>query len=221
MSPQTTPGKKAASAVALPYWIEEFSQLRLAVAALLAAALFGTLAVTSSAGYGAAAIAGEQLARQTRQQAYEHFSQAEQEKQDIRTYQPRFLALHNKGLVGAERRLNWLDGLRQIQERRKLLPLSYEIAPQRTVRTDGQPELGDYQLYASQMRLHLDLLHEMDLLNLFEDLKQYGFAAVQDCSIKRQAVAQNSATAATLVADCTLNWVTLSMPPAAIQKATP
>lgn len=70
------------------------------------------------------------------------------------------------------------------------------------------------------MRLQMDLLHEMDLLNLLDDLRQAGYFAVQDCSLKRHAAAAAAAgpgsggvATPTLGAECELLWLTLGSAP--------
>ena len=62
------------------------------------------------------------------------------------------------------------------------------------------------------MSLHMDLLHELDLLNFLSDLRQSGTFAVQDCTIRRTTAAAPvpGVPAPTLNADCTLNWLTLT-----------
>ena len=75
--------------------------------------------------------------------------------------------------------------------------------------------MGQYQLRGSKMQLHMDLLHEMDLLNFFDDLRQSGYFAVQDCALKRGGAASTGQTAS-LSADCSLLWLTLGDRPLAV-----
>jgi hypothetical protein len=131
------------------------------------------------------------------------------EKRDIRNFQQRFVALSQRGLVGEERRLDWLDAIRQTQEELKLPPLSYEIEPQQTVQLEAPLDLGELQLRGSRMRLHMELLHELDLFNFFQSLRERSYFAVQDCTIKRLGVVAGTPGASSLGADCTLNWITL------------
>ncbi|MES2075086.1 MAG: hypothetical protein V4462_05635 [Pseudomonadota bacterium] len=212
MNAQPVPGKKkaAAAVIALPYWLREFGQIRLAALSLAAAAGLGAALVLSTLWYRHDAADALAQAQQTRDAAYARFAHVENEKQEIRAYQPRFIALRARGMIGEENRLDWVEAVRQVQERRRLPPLSYEIDPQQPVRLEAAVGLGEYRLRASRMRLHMDLLHEMDLFNFLADLRARSFYAAQDCSLKRQAVAQNVANAPTLTADCTLNWLTLT-----------
>lgn len=214
MSPQARLSKNWPAGSALPYWIEEFGQLKVAVATMAGALALAAVLLLLTEGYRDEAVAREQLAQQARDLAYRRLARADEEKRDIRAFQPAFLALRSKGLIGAENRLNWTEQLRLIQENRKLLPLSYEIAPQQAVPPEQNLDLGAYQLHASRMQLHLDLLHEMDLFNLFADLRKNNYFTVQQCSLRRLADSGNPETGAapSLAADCTLNWLTLAAP---------
>ncbi|PHV05518.1 hypothetical protein CSQ96_20385 [Janthinobacterium sp. BJB412] len=223
MTPPLLPGQTkaaAASVIALPYWLREFGQIRLAALALAGAVGLGAAAVLATQWYRQQA--ADQLAQagRTRAAAYARLADGENEKREIRLYQPRFVTLRQRGLVGEENRLDWVEAVRQVQEQRKLLPLNYEIAPQRPVQAEPGLELGEYRLRASRMRLHMDLLHEADLFGFLDELKRRGYFAVQDCSVKRQ-VAQNVANTANLSADCAIEWLTLAPAEAAAPAPPP
>ncbi len=215
------PGKKKAkpASIAVPYWLREFALIRLAVVSCAGAIGIGVAAVFASTWYLQDATDSKRQAQQQRDAAYLRFAHVESEKQEIRTFQPQFVVLRDKGLVGEENRLNWVDQIRLIQEQRHLPPLSYEIEPQLPVRIDGRILLGGYLLRGSRMSLHMDLLHEGDLFNFLEDLRQRSYFTVQECTIKRTGGAQNVPDAPQLSADCMLNWVTL-VPEATIKAAT-
>lgn len=209
MSPVT--GKKTAAArIALPYWINEFSLIRTAVLALIGAIVLSLTGVLLSEFERKQADQQLERAQRARDAASSRYAQVDAEKRDIRNFQRRFVALSQRGLVGEERRLDWLDAIRQTQEELKLPPLSYEIEPQQTVQLEAPLDLGDLQLRGSRMRLHMELLHELDLFNFFQSLRERSYFAVQDCSIKRLGVVAGTPGASSLGADCTLNWITLN-----------
>lgn len=221
MTPNPIPGKKkkAAAAVALPYWIGEFGLIRTAALTLVAALTVSLTGVLLSELKQREAGENLEQAQRSRDAAYSRYAHVDNEKRDIRNFQPRYIELLSRGLVGDEKRLEWVDAIRQAQEQRQLAPLSYEIEPQQTVRLESALDLGDYQLQGSRMRLHMDLLHEMDLFNFFDDLRQRSYFAVQNCSIKRLGVAAGALGAPTLGADCTLNWITLAKASRALPAA--
>ncbi|NYE60472.1 hypothetical protein FHW58_001624 [Duganella sp. 1224] len=211
--------KKTAPAIALPYWITEFALIRTAFLTLVAAITISLTGVLLSELKKQDASETLETTQRARDAAASRYAQVDSEKRDIRNFQQRFVALRQRGLVGDERRLEWLDAIRQTQEQLKLAPLSYEIEPQQTVRLESPLDLGDFELRGSRMRLHMELLHELDLFNFFQTLRQRSYFAVQDCSIKRLGVVAGAAGAPTLGADCTLNWITLNTAPKAPRLA--
>jgi hypothetical protein len=206
--------------VPIPLWLREISQVRGALVTFVGTLGIATATVFATFWHMDAARTEETSAMTERDAARSRMVHAETEKSEIRLYQPQFLELRRKGLIGEERRLNWVEAIRQIQEQRRLLPLNYEIEPQQPYRLEIQMSTGDYQLRGSRMALHMDLLHELDLFNFLADLRQAGSFTVQDCSIKRSTSAGTTPLSPNLSADCTLDWVTL-VPHAPLARRQP
>lgn len=210
--------KKTKTVVAVPFWLREFALVRLATVALAGSLGIVAAAVFASNWYLNDALDSQAQAKQGRDAAYARYAQVDNEKREISAYQPQFITLRSKGLIGEENRLDWVDAIRQIQERRRLLPLSYDIAPQQSVTLAAEVVTGEYLLRASRMNLRMDLLHELDLFNFLDDLRRRGYFGVQSCSLKRMAAAPAQERAPTVAAECTLNWLTLT-PNEAMMKA--
>lgn len=134
--------------------------------------------------------------------------QAESDKQEIHDYQPRFMTLLERGFVGEERRLDWIEHIQHIRESRLLLPITYEISAQQAFQVDPEVPIGALELRGSKMKLQMDLLHEGDLLNFLDDLKHKGFYTVQECKIKRAGTESESGHLP-LAAECVIYWLTL------------
>ncbi|MPQ57522.1 hypothetical protein F8197_12560 [Duganella sp. FT27W] len=226
--------KKAANTIALPYWIAGFAQIRTAALAALAAVVIGATLVAVTAAQRHEADDDLQRTQRLRDTAHSRYAHVDNEKRDIRNFQQRYVELRQRGLIGDERRLEWVDAIRQVQEELQLPPLSYQIEPQQPVRLEAALDLGDYQLRGSRMRLHMELLHEMDLFDFLAGLHARGFFAAQDCSLKRLATAAGgqvsqlgqlsepgqpgqAALGGNLGVDCTLNWITMAPAPLAAQ----
>jgi len=217
MKPPFTPGmKKAATARPLPTWLGELHLVRRALLCCAATVMLSVLSLHLAGGYRDRQAQRLDLAQKERQAAATRFNQVETEKLEIRAFAPRFLALQRRGLIGEENRLAWIDAIRLSQQQRHLLPLSYEISAQQVLKVPLPLSMGQYQLRGSKMRLHMDLLHEMDLLNFFDDLRQSGYFAVQDCALKRGGAATSAGQSASLSADCSLLWLTLGERPLAM-----
>jgi hypothetical protein len=192
----------------------EATSIRLPALSFALALLTSALAVGASLWCLDARRADLARAQQLRDAAFAKLNQVEQEKAEIRTYRPLFIALRARGWIGEENRLAWTEAIGQAQERLGLPSVSYEIEPRQPLRLEAPTPTGDYQLRASKMTLHLDLLHEMDLFNFLDQLKTRGMLAMQDCTIRRNNSTQQGGPgpAPRLNANCTLNWLTLGAP---------
>ena len=156
-----------------------------------------------------------------RDQAVTQHQEAENETQEIRQFQPKYIGLKERGFIGEEKRLNWIEAIRDSQETRKLLPVAYEIAAQFPFALDPSVTLGEQTLYGSKMTLRMKLWHEMDLFQLLDDLKQKGFYVPTECLLVRSSGAAGNPSSAGLDAECKLVWLTLGAPqsPAALEQA--
>lgn len=122
----------------------------------------------------------------------------------------RYRDLIGRGIVGPERRANWLDHLSRERERGRLLDAEYEIRPQQLLSIDGvSTESTRYKLMSSTMKLRAGLLHEQDFVDFLVDMRQSVSALlhVQACRIERAADVEDKGIR--LRAECTLDWVTL------------
>jgi hypothetical protein len=193
-----------------PWWLRDFRHLRWAalVFAVSAGCAIGAIAWTRALWHDARH--RQVQAAQERELAHRRFLQVEQEKRDIALFQPIYSQLLARRLVGVENRLDWLDALRGMQDQYRLPPISYDIAPRQPVVVSPAMELGRFRLYATRMRLQMDLLHEGDLFTLLSGLRAQGHSTVQECTLKRPASSPNTPLAPTVTATCTLNWVTLA-----------
>lgn len=147
-------------------------------------------------------------AQAQRDEALGKLRQAENDKREIQDYQPKYLRLRERGFVGEERRLDWMEQIKSIRENRKLLPITYEISAQQAFQIGPEVSTGDLELRGSRMKLQMPLLHEGDLLNFLDDLKHKGFYTAQECKIRRAGTEPESAHLP-LAAECTIYWLTL------------
>ncbi|GAB2838692.1 hypothetical protein GCM10027277_01980 [Pseudoduganella ginsengisoli] len=194
----------------LPWWLRDFRHMRLAALVFAVAAACAAAAVVSTRALWHDARSRQVQAAHTRDLARRQFAQVDQEKRDIALFQPIYQQLLARHLVGAENRLDWVGALRQMQDQYGLGPIAYDIAPRQPVVMSPAMDLGRFSLYATRMRIQIDLLHEGDLFTLLAGLRAQGHSTVQECTLKRPASAPNAPLAPTVTATCTLNWVTLA-----------
>ena len=99
---------------------------------------------------------------------------ARNEEQELRDKIIRFEALKQRGIVGTEQRLDWVEIINQIKKEHRIVKFDYEISPQRKADAALIPDgadAGGLSFMASQMKLTLTLLHEGELLQVLDDLR--------------------------------------------------
>jgi hypothetical protein len=138
------------------------------------------------------------------------------EKEIITEFLPQYQALINKGFVGEERRIEWVEHLREQHKNHKLFGIKYSIKQQEKYTPAFATNLGGFVLNRSIMQFELDMLHEGDLLQLTESLSGANAAALilRDCEITRlnEGGALSAQLTANLHAQCELDWLTLREP---------
>jgi hypothetical protein len=138
------------------------------------------------------------------------------EKEIITEFLPQYQALINKGFVGEERRIEWVEHLREQHKNHKLFGIKYSIKQQEKYTPAFATNLGGFVLNRSIMQFELDMLHEGDLLQLTESLSSANAAALilRDCEITRlnEGGALSAQLTANLHAQCELDWLTLREP---------
>lgn len=130
-------------------------------------------------------------------------------EENFRSFASTYQALETRGLVGEERRLDWVERIQAVAARHQLYSLQYDIAPRRPLQLPG---LASAEAGAFASAVHIDAtgLHEDALVDFLEDLHQdtFGVFVARKCSLER--LGEPSTTVAAHVrADCQLDWVTL------------
>jgi hypothetical protein len=192
----------------------DFIRIRWGLAFLLLAILLGfAMTTTARKLVDKAQIEQRQLESQQRE-IRARLSRAPDEERELRNKIALFQQLQERGIIGQEERLNWVEQIARIKTARRLFDLQYEIAPQKPLGDSllpGGAQAGDYEFMSSTMNLQMPLLHENDLLGFLADLRQnvHAHLLVRDCSIERMPQTPERGVAAQLRAACTIDWVTL------------
>jgi hypothetical protein len=137
------------------------------------------------------------------------------EEQDMRAKITEYQRIQAHGIIGVERRLDWVDLMRSIQRERKLLGLEYEIQPQQTLSSNIAVSTGSGHVFMdSLMQVKIPLLHEADLLNFLEDIRIHAaaFTRVRSCRLQRNPHNDSPVDPghpAQLSAECQIDWITL------------
>lgn len=148
-------------------------------------------------------------------QARSKFQSSGMEKETIMQYLPIYNDLLANGFVGEERRIEWIERLRQIHAQHKLFSIDYSIGLQEDYKPSFLTNLGSFVLHRSTMKLNMDMLHEGDLINLLDGLhEQTSPFIVRECEISRPvgAVVNSKNLVSNLKASCEIDWLTLRDP---------
>lgn len=174
----------------------------------LAMALAGAAAVWASTRLAGDVRQAHERALAARTEAQRALAGARAEEAEIAAKIDRFRHLVERGAVGTEQRLAWVELIRDARARHHLGAVDYEFSPQRPLDPLIAPADAD-QLEAagSTLRIRMPLLHEGQLIALLDDLAFNASAVVRvrECSVTRAAMASD---AEQLVADCLLDWIT-------------
>ena len=187
----------------------DFPKLQHSLLVALLMIALGAMTVFFSFDWSKAASADLTTAQRERNEFDGKLRQVRNEESEIKQKAELFRTLQARGMVGTEPRLEWVELLKGLRDKHRLIELHYELAPQRPLEPVSSGKIG---LFASAMRLQLKLLHEEDLTRLLGDLKQHASALIQvrRCDVSRLGrSAAEPTTQALLQADCVLDWITL------------
>ena len=187
----------------------DFPKIQSSLLAALLMMLIGAAAVYAALDATKTAKLAQASAQAQRNEIGRKLKRIVSEENEIKQDSALFNRFVARGVIGEEKRLDWVEQLRAIREKRKLFDLQYEIAPQRPLDTTSG---AGFTYYASAMKLQLKLLHEEDLLRTLKDLSQQASALTQvkSCNVSRlpRDTAERGIQAQ-LLADCQIDWVTL------------
>jgi len=192
---------------------------RLAVPGIVAAALVaGGLAAVILTQRLVLSAAGEQKAAAAeRQSAQGKLARATDEEREIRDRLVDYRKLVDRGVIGDEQRLDWVDRIGEIKAARKLFDVKYTIEAQRPVDYPGLAAVGaaaagEVEVMASPMKLDMSLLHEEDLFRFLDDLRRAlsAHVVVKSCTLQRSGGATaERGLAPRLQASCDIDLVTI------------
>jgi len=140
------------------------------------------------------------------------YLQVDEEEALIRQYYPEFMELYKQGLVGKERRLDWVETLQAVSEVLQIPSLRYEISSQARVPGDLPIDTGSFHIYQSTMNVSMDMLHEADLTRFLGrvDRSANGLYSVSSCSLSRKNRQIDVVSEQVNVsADCNLYWYSI------------
>jgi len=142
------------------------------------------------------------------------YQDAVQELEMVGLYFEEYNKLQQQGFIGDENRLDWVETLRVIAKKRKVATIDYKIKALKKYKPDYKLKTKMFQINVSEMVLQMKLLHERDLLDIFNDLN-HRTAGVYDIKKCKMQIGGDKiiyeAKAVNIKAVCTLNWFTIQL----------
>ncbi|MBI2320445.1 MAG: hypothetical protein HYU75_26445 [Betaproteobacteria bacterium] len=191
---------------------EDLRRLRLPTAAAIVMALIGAASILVTERYYSLELRQREISFADRKAAQERVAKVAEEEREIRVNLVRYRELVDRGMVGPERRLDWIDAITGIKNSRRLFEIRYAIEPQRSLDYPGMAAKGGAGFMVSRMKLEMMLLHEGDLLGFLADLNAAGkaYVSVRGCDITRAEQGAASRTISPkLRASCVVDLITL------------
>ncbi len=158
-----------------------------------------------------------QLAQRQLVDARKQLSDAQNDLENMSIYSREYASLVDYKIIGGEQRLDWIEGLAKLRQNQRVVDFKYTIAPQQSYVPNPVLDTGNFELRLSGLSLHVDLLHEMQLIKFFDSLRTNikGWFIIDHCTLERAA--SNTGTAvssqlngsAQLKAECSGGWITM------------
>jgi hypothetical protein len=157
------------------------------------------------------------IARNHRNEIQAKLVRANQEEAELREKIARYEALVARGVIGPERRLDWIEQLSRVRNELRLAEFSYELSPQHPVERSLLPsgaQAGGLSFMASTVRLNAGLLHEGDLVSLLNDLRERvpAHVSLRSCQLALGDPGTVPAASTTIKANCVMEWITVQSP---------
>lgn len=194
----------------------DWDLLRLPVAILSSAVVVSAILIVAAVAYNGNQLAVSSKLESDLTAAKRRYENARRDKTLYRQYVETYLDYSERGIIGAEQRLNWIEELQEINKQLKLPTLKYEISPQTVAGIPGVEIPENISIRSSAMHLSAGLLHEGDGLFILEALKKEagGFYALQSCKMDArlpEGRLDYRPNVAYVDMDCELNWYTIAV----------
>ena len=159
---------------------------------LLLCLILGAGAVALAYLYWQGAVRDNNVARNQQQETKRKLAQASSEEIELKEKIARYLTLKQRGVVGIEKRLDWVEQLGAIRRERKLPDLTYELSAQHSVERNLLPNgasAGGHRYVTSTLQFATSVLHEGDLTGMLADLQSRLAAgvSVRECRLSRRS----------------------------------
>ena len=185
---------------------DDLPYIKWSLSTFLVIFLLGASAVFFSQKYADNTHNAKRMAQQHVQEARSKLNAAQDDLQNMATYQKEFSDIQLRGIIGEEQRLNLIEKLDKLRSRNHVLDFKYAIAPQQPYKPLVTVNSGNFDLKISPMTLQLELLHEGQFIRFFDSLRRdmNGWFILDKCTLER-----TNGPVTQLKADCAGGWLTM------------
>lgn len=152
-------------------------------------------------------------------EASQRYYDSDLEKETITRYLPQYRELQQRGFIGSENRINWIDALRIADQQAGGFGVQYQLSAQGPYKglLSGDPIAT--RLRRSTMDIRFGVVHEAQFLAFLDALESQGAGmyALRACSLEPVHKDQPRPRTQNLTARCAIDWVTL-IPPSEAQS---
>jgi hypothetical protein len=192
---------------------DDLKRLRVPLGVAIVLLALGAACLIASGYYLDAARTARDTTRLSRVAAQERVSRVAEEERGIREDLVYYEQMRQRGIVGEQTRLDWIESITRIKNERKLFEIRYNFDAQKPLDYPGLVATSGAEFMVSRLKLEMLLLHEGDLLNFLADL-QAGIKAhvsVRNCTVARiERVAPGAVTLLPhLRAECQVDLISL------------
>ena len=189
----------------------DLKRLRLPLAGFIALTISGAVCIVTADGYLQDTKRLGAAASSQRAELQAKLASANEEEREIKANLQQYQALTTRGIVGEERRLDWVDTVTAIKNERRLFNIGYGIEPQVELGYPGFSPGGGVKFMASRVKMNIQLLHEEDLLNFIDELSRRGksYLSVRSCDVQREGRSGGTTLAPRLRAECVFDLITI------------
>ncbi|MHB1117420.1 hypothetical protein [Sideroxydans sp.] len=193
----------------MSFTTDDLGEIKWSLLACLISAGFAVGVINYSATIQQQSLKDLQQAQRQLNTARDLLLTAQNDQENMASYQMEYDALVAQKVIGNEQRLDWIEGLEKLRKQNLLPDFKYTIGPQTSYAPNPPLNAGNFALSLSPLSMEFDLLHEGQLLNFFEALSRQmpGWFLLDKCALSRTDDAQNGGVM--LKAACAGGWFTM------------
>ena len=148
------------------------------------------------------------------EEASQRYRDSDIEKEMIAQYLPQYRELQQRGFIGSENRISWIDALRIADQQAGGFGVQYQLSAQEPYKGLLSSDPIVPQLRRSTMDIRFGVVHEGQFLVFLNalDAQGAGMYALRACSLEPVHKEQPRPRTQNLTAHCEIDWVTLIPP---------